>query len=49
MGNFLAGARIDDDEIRIVEDNDTTDFVRYRYFDPTDCSLLDEVFVNIIK
>ena len=48
VGNFLAGARVDDDEIRVVEYNDTTDFVRFRYFDPTDCSLLDEVFVHFI-
>ncbi|MCH8035500.1 MAG: hypothetical protein IIC53_00075 [Proteobacteria bacterium] len=49
VGNFLAGARVDDDEIRVVEYNDTTEFARYRYFDPTDCSLLDEVFVNILR
>ncbi len=49
VGNFLAGARVGDDEIRVVENNDTIEFARYRYFDPTDCSLLDEVFVHIIK
>ena len=49
VGNFLAGARVNDDEIRLVEENDTTEFARYRYYDPTDCSLLDTVFVAIIK
>ncbi len=49
VGNFLAGARVNDDEIRVVEENDTTGAARYRYFDPTDCSLLDTVFVTIIK
>ncbi len=49
VGNFLAGARVNDDEIRVVDVNDTTGFARYRYFDPTDCSLLDEVFVKIIR
>ncbi len=49
VGNFLAGARVNDGEIRVVEKNDTVEFARYRYFDPTDCSLLDEVFVKIIR
>ncbi len=49
VSNFLAGPRATDDEIRTHEENDTTGAARYRYFDPTDCSLLDTVFVTIIK
>ncbi len=49
VGNFLAGARVDDDEIRVVFINDTTETAGYLYFDPTDCSLLDAVSVQIIK
>ena len=49
VSNFLAGARVNDDEIRLLQENETIEFARYRYFDPTDCSVLDTVFVKIKK
>ena len=49
VGNFLAGLRVNDDEIRISDENEITGFSRFRYYDPTDCTLLDTVFVAIIE